>query len=100
MRFTTAFIALLALTPALCAPVPPTEPNTVEALVASAKVCDYSYYHTCFSFIHRATPHLYWRRWAQSPKRLRPSSTRWLIPPEQTHLKHPSLHHRLQQPNP
>jgi len=37
MRFTTAFIALLALTPALCAPVPPTEPNTVEALVASAK---------------------------------------------------------------
>lgn len=36
MRFTTAFVALLALTPVLCAPVPTPEAETVDSLARSA----------------------------------------------------------------
>lgn len=53
MRFTMAFIALLALTPVLGVPVPTptTEPNTIEALVASAKVNDiYNITHDAYFF--------------------------------------------------
>jgi hypothetical protein len=38
MHFITAFVALLAITPALCAPTPAPTGETVESLAASANV--------------------------------------------------------------
>jgi hypothetical protein len=42
MHLLPAFVALLAITPALCAPTPAPPEDTVESLAASAKVSSHS----------------------------------------------------------
>jgi hypothetical protein len=44
MHFITTFVALLAITPALCAPTPAPTGETVESLAASANVSIHPYY--------------------------------------------------------
>jgi hypothetical protein len=51
MRLITAFVAILAITPVLCAPTPATTDQTVESLVASANVRIHPKYTLFFGVI-------------------------------------------------